>query len=192
MKIKSRTELKAIILYGFVMFLHIIVYKTRGLTPHPSGFACHLPLGGEGLESAGVAAFAAELLGGVTVVEAFEDIFCSLGVENFGKGPVVHVAEGYYALAVEAAGNDTSVDENSEVVAQTVAKDARVALLGILVGPGEAVAVFKVQFISYSRAPTAPRPFVGEAFFQKIESYIVFTLVVTSVPEAEDGENAVF
>lgn len=30
MKIKSRTELKNMILYGFITFLHIIVYKIGG------------------------------------------------------------------------------------------------------------------------------------------------------------------
>ena len=122
MKIKSRTELKVIILYGFIMFLHIIVYKTRDLTPHPSGFACHLPLGGEGLEAACIAALTAEFFDSASVIKAFEDIFCSFGVQNFGERCFMDVTEGYFALSVEAAGYHSAVGEYAKVVAKSVTK----------------------------------------------------------------------
>ena len=100
----------------------------------------------------------------------------------------MNIAEAYDALSVKAAGDHSAVNEYAEVIGEAVAEYRAIALLAGDVGPFKAIAPFKVELMAYAISARALLPFGAQKLlFHKIEGTIVSSLVVASVPEAEDG-----
>ena len=113
-----------------------------------------------------------------------KDIFCPLGLKNFGQRTFKYVAEVYYTLSVETARNHRTVRKYAEVIAQTVTEHLIRAEWRFPIGPFESVSVLEMQFMSYSCAARAPFPFALKARFQNIEGGVVSATVTSLIPKA--------
>jgi hypothetical protein len=95
-------------------------------------------------KSSRIGAAAAQVLFGSARSEAVNYFSRAWGIYNFIDVACKNISEGYYPVAVKAAGNDRSVAEYSEVVAKTIAETIFRFERRILVWPDEAVSPFKV------------------------------------------------
>lgn len=83
---------------------------------------------------------------------------------------------------IKAAGHYCAVYKYAEMVAKAVAEYSLTKVIARDVGPIEAVAVFEVQAVMYSRPTLAERPFIREPFLHNSEGVNIPALVVASVP----------
>ena len=76
------------------------------------------------------------------------------------------------------------------MVPEAVAEDAVSPVIGFHIGPGEAVAVLKVQLILDADAPRLLVPVVGEPGAGQVQGGDVAALVKTVVPQPQDHDGA--
>ena len=102
-------------------------------------------------KSTGITASSAKLLRGAFHLKTVAHSLGSFRGENIPYRSIKNIAEGDISLAVQAARYNAAIAEYAEMVTETVAKDGLSHIFRLHIRPSEAITVFKVQFMPYSR-----------------------------------------
>ena len=124
--------------------------------------------------------------------EAFRDSCCSFGMQYGGNVIAENIAESDHTVTVETAGDDGSVCEDAEMVAQTVAGEAVAFDPGVAVGPLKPLTPFEVDLVADPDPSCVFCPFSRDIFPENVKNRVVFAAVKALVPKAENRNDPFF
>lgn len=137
----------------------------------------------------GIAAFAAQLLGGGSVLETVENCLGTGGGQDCIQLLLEQIAQSQVTLVVQAAGNHGTVAKHTDLIPQTIAENPVRAFLGGQVRPVKFVSVFQIDPVSQPGSSALCSPGLGEELLHGREDLLIFCIGTALIPKAVDGEN---
>ena len=116
---------------------------------------------------------AAEGFRGEFFIEACANGGCAVAFKDIADIVLEDISEGHHAVGIEAAGDDTTVGENSEMIAQTIAKYAFSVVGRAKIWPLEALAVLDMELVLYAKSACASALKISKSCSQSLDNGIV-------------------
>ena len=116
---------------------------------------------------------AAEGFRGEFFIEACANGCCAVALKDIADIVLEDISECHHAIGIKAAGDDTTVGENSEMIAQPIAKYAFAVVGRAEIGPLEALAVLDMELVLYAKSACAATLEISESCSQSLDNGIV-------------------
>ena len=113
-------------------------------------------------KAGGVAAFPAQLLGRLSLLEALVNGLGSGGLQDGVQGGFMKVAQGQVALVIQATGHHRAVAQHTDLVPQAIAEHPLAVISSTQIRPVEFVAVFQVDLLAQTGATALLGPGPGD------------------------------
>ena len=116
-------------------------------------------------ESSCIAALAAQLFRGFSVAKAFANRLCSSFCKDFIHVFREKITQCNVTFMIQAAGDDRTVTENTDLISQAIAEDPIASILRGKIRPVEFVTVFQKDPVADGSAFPTLNPGLGEETF---------------------------